>query len=88
MTQRFDPKLALALKSLGHYQGVKNVMTKREYFKKLRDEAKAAKLAEQAKLVLNPKYKRKYTFSEISKGLDKFPRLITPEQLAQLTQLD
>jgi hypothetical protein len=88
MTQRFDPKLALALKSLGHYQRGKNVMTKREYFKKLRDEAKAAKLAEQAKLVLNPKYKRKYSFSEISKGLDKFPRLITPDQLTQLTQLD
>ncbi len=63
-------------------------MTKREYFKKLRDEAKAARLAEQAKLVLNPKYKRKYSFSEISKGLDKFPRLITPDQLTQLTQLD
>ena len=63
-------------------------MTKVEYFKKLRAEAKAAKLAEQASLILNPRYKRKYTFSEMSKGLDKFPRLITPEQLAQLTQLN
>jgi hypothetical protein len=88
MTQRFDPKLALALKSLGHYQKGKNIMTKVEYFKKLRAEAKAAKLAEQAKLVLNPRFKKHYSFSELAKGLDRFPRFVTPEQLAQLTQLD
>ena len=88
MTQQFDPKLAPALKSLGHYRQGENVMTKREYFKKLRDEAKAARLAEQAKLVLNPRFKKRYSFSEMSKGLDKFPKLITPDQLAQLTQID
>jgi hypothetical protein len=43
MTQRFDPKLALTLKSLGHYRQGENVMTKVEYFKKLRAEAKAAR---------------------------------------------
>lgn len=63
-------------------------MTKREYLKQLRDAKRAKEAAEQASLILNPRYKRKYTFSEISKGLDKFPRLITPEQLTQLTQLD
>ena len=88
MTQRFDPKLALTLKSLGHYRQGENVMTKVEYFKKLRAEAKAAKLAEQAKLVINPRYKRKYSCSELSKGLDKFPQFVTPDQLTQLTQLD
>ena len=88
MTQRLDPKKAPTLKSLGHYHKGKNVMTKIEYFKKLRAEAKAAKLAEQAKLIPNPRFKKRYSFSEISKGLDKFPKLLTPDQLAQLTQID
>ena len=63
-------------------------MTKREYFKKLREDAKAARLAEQAELTPNPRFKKRYSFAEMAKGLDKFPRLVTRDQLAQLTQID
>jgi hypothetical protein len=72
---------------LGSFCQKEKVMTKREYFKQLRESRRAQESAELARLIPNPRYKTKYTFSEISKGLDKFPRLITPEQLAQLTQM-
>jgi hypothetical protein len=62
-------------------------MTKIEYFKKLRADQKSAELAEQARLVPNPRYKTRYSFSEISQGLDRFPRLVTPEQLEELNRL-